>query len=377
MNNIKEALEKFNSILCALITAKGDTNPRVGTAHHNIGVAHLRSGNLHEALNSIKKAIKIRKMTLGGRDPKVSDSLVEFGIILLSKNDYHESLKTFRTALKIREIERSTVTSNSRKPIDLQIAKILSNIGCVFFESGNMKHAESMFKRAVLLHQTYTTKDPGLLAKASNMRKCSLTTNENFESGGLAMISAMCNLGYVYLRKSKWKLAVTQLEKTVKLQRTLLKPGNRFITNTIETLIYAYTKDNAHKKAIKECNSLLLSQQSLLGKNHISTTGTMRRLVYCHVKLYEYNEAYKILHDIERIQTEQLGEDSFDLEETKKYIISVNYNILKFPTFHEIFGRCGLVDKSLIDEDDNELFPCIPDSPQFSSKLSGHKVSYA
>jgi len=69
MNNIKEALEKFNSILCALITAKGDTNPRVGTAHHNIGVAHLRSGNLHEALNSIKKAIKIRKMTLGGRDP--------------------------------------------------------------------------------------------------------------------------------------------------------------------------------------------------------------------------------------------------------------------------------------------------------------------
>ena len=103
----------------------------------------------------------------------------------------------------------------------------------------------------------------------------------------------------------------------------------------------------------------------------------MRRLVYCHVKLYEYNEAYKILHDIERIQTEQLGEDSFDLEETKKYIISVNYNILKFPTFHEIFGRCGLVDKSLIDGDDNELFLCIPDCPQLSSKLSGHKVSYA
>ena len=121
---------------------------------------------------------------------------MEFGIILLSKNDYHESLNTFRMALKIREIERSTVTSKSRKPIDLQIAKILSNIGCVFFESGNMKHAESMFKRAVLLHQMYMTKDPGLLAKASNMRKCTLTTNENnFESGGLAMISAMCNLG--------------------------------------------------------------------------------------------------------------------------------------------------------------------------------------
>ena len=96
MNNIKEALENFNSILCALITAKGDTNPRVGTAHHNIGVAHLRSGNLHEALNSIKKAIKIRKMTLGGRDPKVSVRFLILSFCLLSFICYFSFLLLIR-----------------------------------------------------------------------------------------------------------------------------------------------------------------------------------------------------------------------------------------------------------------------------------------
>ena len=81
-----EAKAKFEEILATLVKEHGEENRRVGAALHNLGIVHLRSGNMNDAVDAIEEAVKIRKSTLGVYHPKVSDSLVEFRIVLLSKN---------------------------------------------------------------------------------------------------------------------------------------------------------------------------------------------------------------------------------------------------------------------------------------------------
>ena len=69
-------------ILGSLVKDFGRTHERVGTALHNVGVVHLRSGNLNEALDVIKEAIKIRRKKLGKFHSKVSVSLRLIGMFM-------------------------------------------------------------------------------------------------------------------------------------------------------------------------------------------------------------------------------------------------------------------------------------------------------
>ena len=110
------------------------------------------------------------------------------------------------------------------------------------------------------------------------------------------------------------------------------------------------------------------------------------------MKLYQYDEALKYLKEMERIQEDQLDPDSRKLQKTKELIGAVNYQMLKFPGFIELCVRaltssggmrnplnntlcqCACVDP---DAEELDLRPCLPKRPQISSKMSGHKVSYA
>jgi tetratricopeptide (TPR) repeat protein len=112
---------------------------------------------------------------------KQQDSLVELGIILLSLQQYEDSLKIFFEALAMRKKEgEDLVLPDDIKENNLQIAKVLNNIGCVNYEKGNYKQARESFEAAIRMQKkilgglsafsfTDPTKTPGFLTMASTL----------------------------------------------------------------------------------------------------------------------------------------------------------------------------------------------------------------
>lgn len=371
---LEKAQEKFEEILLALMSEYGKSHHRVGAALHNIGIVHLRNGQLDDAIDAIEEAVRIRKETLGNYHPKVADSLVELGIVLLSQREFEDSLEIFNEALEMRERESSRCyDEDDKKKSNLQIAKILNNIGCVYFEYGEFIDAKDTYDEALEIQRDI------------------LSETEITDPVNLAMASTLCNLGYSCLEERDWSAAIKHLKEALNIQRCILEPSNKLVMNTLQNLCFAYAKYCDHDSAIKYNNEILEIQRSTLDCNDLAIVETLKKIVYSHLKLYNYEKALECLLETERIQETVLTDDDRSLEKTRELLSSVHYQILKFPGPIEIFMRaltknglrnplnnttcsCALVDP---DADELDLRPCVPKRPQVSSKMSGHKVSYA
>ena len=230
----EKALKSFEEILSHLISEYGPEHKRVATALHNLAIVHLRVGNYEDAIDAIEEAIKIRKLRLGKKHPKVSDSLVELGIILSEMEDYDESLEAFSEALILREKEMKETNESDQGKVKIQMAKILNNIGCAYFEVGELEDAAIAFEEALDIQQ-------------------SCYEEGNFQSmpGFLATSCTLCNLGFVSMEGADYETAISHLEDALKLQRNILDANSFIIMSTLENLAYSYLQYGGLDKALK------------------------------------------------------------------------------------------------------------------------------
>jgi len=370
--DFSKSLHLFEDILNTLIEKYGEMHHRVGAAMHNIGIVYLRSGNLDDALEAMENAVNVRKTTLGKKHPKVADSLVEMGIILLSMKEYEDSLDIFNEALEMREREVAKSRSGDERK-QLLVAKILNNIGCVYFEHGDMRAARKTFLEALkiqeeILGDVDPTQEPGVLS----------------------MASTMCNIGYVYLEKNRYNEAIDVLEEGLAIQESVLDDDNRLVLNTLDNLAYACAKDGNFDEAMKYYNEILDAQESL-GTEHFDVSSTLQKMTYIHLKLFQHDEAMIKLLWIQRIQEKHLDPRGRDVIGTKKLINAVNYQLLKFhnPRDSLIMAltkqgvknpfTCRTIEYTFLgkvsDAIDVRVFAI--KKPLNSSKMSGHKITYA
>ena len=103
---------------------------------------------------------------------------MELGIVLLSQKEFEDALEIFNEALEMREREAAKASSREKRKIILQTAKILNNIGCVYFEYGEMKDAKETYEEALEIQRD-------------------ILSNEEFatDPAHLAMASTICNIG--------------------------------------------------------------------------------------------------------------------------------------------------------------------------------------
>lgn len=371
--DFNKSLHLFEDILNNLIERFGEIHHRVGAAMHNIGIVHLRSGNLDDALEAMENAVNVRRNTLGKKHPKVADSLVEMGIILLSMKEFEDSLDIFNEALEMREREvAKSRTGDERK--QLLVAKILNNIGCVYFEHGDMRAARKTFLEALKIQEEIL----GDVDPAS-------------EPGVLSMASTMCNIGYVYLEKNRYNEAIDVLEEGLAIQEAVLDYDNRLVLNTLDNLAYACAKDGNFDEAMKYYSEILDAQKVSLGRDHFDVSLTLQKMTYIHLKLYQHQEAMEKLKWIQKIQERDLDPRDRNVKETKKIINAVNYQILKFHNPKDALimslTKQGIknpftsrtIEYSFLGKvsENIDIRPYAIKKPLNSSKMSGHKITYA
>lgn len=111
------------------------------------------------------------------------------GIILLSRKEFHGSLEAFNEALDIME--------RNFGEEDIRVAKILNNLGCVYFEFGDLVSAEKTFEDTV------------------EMQRSILAASKGDKPGSLSIMSTLCNMGYVYLEQAKYYDAIVVLDEAL------------------------------------------------------------------------------------------------------------------------------------------------------------------
>ena len=136
---------------------------------------------------------------------------------------------------------------------------------------------------------------------------------------------------------------------------------------------------------------MLTIQEKSLGVLHIDCAKTRWKIVNAHLNLCEYDNAMSELGIIEKIQMAELGENHEKYIQTKELIGWLRYEELKYPSPIEILSRsmmnrglrnpftdrlCCACNKQNTSEVDLASLCEIP-GPDTSSKMSGHKVSFA
>eukprot|EP00978_Attheya_sp_CCMP212_P012180 scaffold30309_cov58-Attheya_sp.AAC.2 len=376
------ALKVFKDILATLLSKYGEEHPRIGASLHNLGIVHLRSGNLSDALDAMEEAIRIRKLTLKSNHPKVVDSIAELGIILFAQKEYEDSVDILFEALDMREEEANANTSSGTKFLaKLSISKILNNIGCVQFESGNTPEAERTFEEALGVQQK-------ILGKAKPRTR----------PGFLAMASTMCNLGYVYLEKERHNDAAEMFGDALRICKILLDERNKMVLSTLENLGYASYHGGNYQDCYWAYDETVKLKEKIYGSHHIAVANALQKRVVVCVKLFRYDEIKANVKRIDEIERRQRGE--IKKKEKAKQVGPVeeslgNYLFSAFPEMKDTLVR-GLENAGVnvpnnplscigeMVEDDESVRPediDIPDyiieKPHNSSKISGDKVRYA
>jgi tetratricopeptide (TPR) repeat protein len=344
----------------------GNKHPRVGSALHNIAIVQLRDGSLDDALDAIEEAVRVRKAAFGNDHPKVADSLVEKGIILLSRKEFHDSIETFNDALEICE--------NKFGKNDIRVCKILNNIGCIYFEFGDLDASEKVFLEATDMQRE-------LKDQRGNKDK----------PGALTSMSTLCNIGYVYIDGSKYDKAIGVLEEAMLIQIDVLDRGNKLILNTLDNLGYAYSMDGDYDKAVCQYDELLEFQIEGLGRHHIEVSETLMKLIWVHIKLYEWEEARTKLERVQKIQAMHLDRRDRKLIKTDNLLCQVNYQLLKYTSPSEAIAvsltSAGVrnpitgkkIDFSFLSPPTEDMKASVGSlkKPYNSSKMSGHKLNYS
>lgn len=127
-------------------------------------------------------------------------------------------------------------------------------------------------------------------------------------------------------------------------------------------------------------------------KYDLALTDTLRKKAYCEIKLLNFEEAGKTLEKIEFILENNLEPTDTEIEEIDNLISSVRVQIHKSSTIgsyiskkmtgqgyrhplnSDLMCKCGYD----IENDTDVDMKCVkPELPVYSTKMSGHKISFA
>ena len=178
---------------------------------------------------------------------------------------------------------------------------------------------------------------------------------------------------------------------TPQIQAKHLPSGSDISISTLENLAYANYKEKNLGIALEMYQEILLDQMELYGRYDLACAQTLHNIACIHVRQCEYQEALDQLNMAEDIQLDVLGDKSRRLKRTRAMISAIQYELLKFPSIPEMFNRAmtkggmknPVTNKLLCSCGNGEVSELAslgnfqPIKSDITSKMSGHKISYA
>lgn len=263
-NEIPEAIEVLQEMLRGVRQLHGETHYRVGTVLHNLSMVYMKYSNNNnqcydKAKHICRQAVHVRMRTLGTVHADLALSLEQLGSIHFELEEYELAIQSFKRALMIiRKIGKNcnesagiTKGTGSRNyENETKITKLLSSIGCAYYEWGKLKDSEMIFQEALMIQKSLmhgasisVGGDGGSDAMQDNIRNISIVL--------LGIASTLFNLGSVKLRWKKYDDAILNLEEALLLQQSILGDEHPTVTRTKECIELVSSSRSSSSKMVR------------------------------------------------------------------------------------------------------------------------------
>jgi len=221
-------------------------NPACWVGHNNLGFAHLKTGQIDDAMAHFQKGLELNSNDFSAH--------LGLGIILDQKSQVDEAILHYRKAIEINPIfgealvnlgnallqkhqaDEAIVQYQKAVAINPNIAGLCFNLGNAYLQKGKIDEAIAQYEKAVKI-------DPTLAAAHNNLGN-SLRLKGRFDEAIVQfqqtldldpnLIDAHYNLGLALLEKGRTKEAIAEFQKVLQLN-----PGDRDAQNHIDRALEA------------------------------------------------------------------------------------------------------------------------------------------
>lgn len=245
------------------------------------------------------------------------DTLIETGIALTSHQVYDEALDSFTKAL---EILQSNPHDNE---FMLDESKLMNNIGCVHYESGNYDDAVVKHEKAYMLCKKSLSSVCDYFKTSTDPRH--LTTS-----------IIACNYAYSLLESTIAKnirdkdniyknveYVAELFEDALVIQKHFLTPFDKRIVRVLDNLGYIHALLGNYEVALEKYDEILTLQNEHLGLGHLDRAKTMYKMANIHMKLLEHQVAKDYFESILEIECVQGHPNHTQIQKVKAAIKAI------------------------------------------------------
>ena len=345
----------------------------------NIAETYYYNGAYNDSLNYYKKALSIRKKTLGNNHSDTASSYNDIGGV-------YSSLGIFDTALEY--LNKAIVVQKNKTDINLNtIATTYNNIGEVYHYSGKYNDALEYYNKALAIQiEKLGTDHIDTAASYNNIGQVFNELSEydraleNYNKaldiwkrilGNYHLYTAISynSIGVVYFNQGKCDKALDYFYKALDIRKEKLgvnHPNTAFTYNNIgsvydeignndealkyynkaleiyETVLgtyhfytatfynnigFVYSKQGKYDKALEYYNKALDIREKTLGSNHLDTATSCNNIGVIYKKQGEYDKALKYLEKALAVREKNLGNDHPRTQETKGNIKEIEEHL--------------------------------------------------
>lgn len=316
---------------------------------HVMGNVYKSLGLYEKAESLLRRAVEVRRRTLGARNTDTLKSMNELASVLNLESRYSEAEKCSRETIDARSRElgsehRDTLNSKSLLALILNDEgrypeaeklnrEVLGVAGRVFGPQdqltrtamqhlaidlayeGKYSEAETTFReRLETDRRTYGSDHPEVLADLNNLaatlqQEEKWTEAEELYLDGLQVkrrvlgpehpdtLMSMGNLAQVLSGEKRYAEAEKLLRETLEIKRRRLGPEHRSTLVTMGNLAEVLTSEGKYSEAGQIIRETLDTERRILGPNHSDALVTMNSLGDLLKREKRYSEAEKILRE--------------------------------------------------------------------------------
>jgi len=274
---LQEALSVFKKMLSVQRKKHGDFHHTVGVCLHNLGIVYIRTGDYVKAEKALKEAVHVRKVVLGVDHDDVAATQIKLGTVSLYLQQFDVGLSAYRDALRILRKHRGHY--------DPKVAEILSRIGFLYFQAGELLASQASFEESLDIYQTIQSGDE--LVKH-------------------AFAETLCNVGTIQTKKKQFDCAIASFQKALMLQHEVMGSDNPTAIATMDNLAFSFSKNRNYEQAVQVYNTMLRSQLSYYGHYHEEYSRTLSKICLLQEKQKNFEGAFECTQEILELQKRTL-----------------------------------------------------------------------
>ncbi|XP_071149515.1 nephrocystin-3-like [Mytilus edulis] len=209
-----------------------------------------------------RRALQLEELALGPDSPDNARILNELGVLYYLQNDFETAESFFKRALEMRE--------STLGPDHLDLAQSLNNLAALYNDRKQFNKAEPLYERALDIKTKY------------------LSTNHE------SVASIINHLALLYRKQGKFDQALPLYKQAVEIREKTFGTYHPSVATALVNLAVLYSQQNKYADAEPMYERALKIYDESLGPQHPRVAETLRNLAVMKYELKDFEAAAKL-----------------------------------------------------------------------------------